>query len=158
VATLAFLAGVAVLWPVGSGHATADRDPGLVEHPRCHAATARAPVAQRLRFRTRCNFEVLSIRIDPDGTVLGVRRRASVQHAEEDDRFRCRRSTDGEKVRCKGNAGAFATVRSRFRPDDEPCTVSTAFRFFGGPDCGGDVCPEIAYFVRERDDRPAGCA
>ena len=138
--------------------ATASAGDLIPKNPRCEFGTRLADGAQRVAFKSRCNFAQGFLRVSPNADVRQVERYAEVRDADAGDRFRCRESEEGERVRCHGRAGAGATVRGSFAIEGDPCSVKTRFKVLGGADCSGqDDCPDVGIVERGRDQHVSGC-
>jgi hypothetical protein len=147
----------AALLPVAKvGAEQGGADP--IDGASCEIGMARTTDAHRLRFSTKCNFEQSSIRLHPDGVLDRVDPTLRVTgDADVDDEFGCRQR--GEEVAlCQGRAGSGAKVVGRLATMRAGCGLATKVRVIGGVDCDqGDVCPDIAFIVRQRIAEPRGC-
>jgi hypothetical protein len=146
----------------GEAVAAGSPESGIPSDPGCRAKTEPGSESHRLIFRVRCNFEVQRIVVNPKSPVFGVFNETRLSgDVDPGDRFRCGTGPHRANVKCRGVAGAGATVKGKFETKalTDRCQVKSRFMIAGGVDCPPDaICPAIAFTERIPYRRPIGCA
>jgi hypothetical protein len=111
-----------------------------------------------LRYTLSCNYMVQGLTLKANRRITKVMAKPKLVPSESSE-LTCERGVRPRRARCSGDVRENVTIKGSLRVKPDPCgkpqlRINAEAR--GGPDCGDNPCPAIAYNSKT-EFVPAGC-